>query len=417
MRTVETAIVGGGQAGLATSYFLKQAGREHLVLEGAVAPASVWRNERWDAFTLVSPNWSFGLPGGEYGGSDPDGYMSREEIVARFDAYAAPLLGNIECGVWVTSIAGDDNGGYRLETSTGPLAARNVVVATGGEHALKTPEMASHLEPRITQLHSSEYRNAARLLPGAVLVAGSGQSGAQIADDLMRAGRQVFLSVGGAGRVPRRYRGKDIFDWLFNDIRFFDLPPERFPAPIERFSAPHLSGARGGATLNLHAFARDGARLLGHIQAVDGISLSIKPDLHESLARCDGFERNVAQAVDGFIAANGIDAPVEELPQLRDGFAQPQIETLDLVAEGIGSVIWATGFRPDFSPIQLPVLDEKGFPIQTRGVSPHPGLFFAGFPWMPALRTAILPGVAGHAQYISEQIVSRSAKRVPASVA
>jgi putative flavoprotein involved in K+ transport len=408
MKSVETIVIGAGQAGLSTSYFLHQTGHEHLVLEGADAPAPAWRNERWDSFTLVSPNWSYCLPGGEYDGPDPDGYMSREELVARFDAYAAPLMEHIQCQTRVQTIAANDDGGYQLSTSNGPFAARTVVIATGGEHAPKVPAIAAGLDDRVTQLHSSAYRNAAQLPPGAVLVVGSGQSGAQIADDLMRAGRQVFLSVGSAGRVPRRYRGKDIFDWLFNDIRFFDLTPERFPAPIETFSPPHLTGARGGATLNLHAFTGDGMRLLGRIQAADGTRLSIRPDLYESLARADGFEQKLVQTVDGFIAANGISAPLEELPQRRDGFAQPQLETLDLAAEGVASIIWATGFHADFSPIQLPVLDEKGHPIQNRGVSPHPGLFFAGFPWMPAMRTGILPGVGDHAQYIAEQVIARS---------
>lgn len=408
MRNVETVIVGGGQAGLSISHFLYQAGREHMLLEGADAPASSWRNARWDSFTLVSPNWSFRLPGGEYDGPDPNGYMRRQDIVDRFEAYAAPLMAHIECGVWVDAICSGENGGFLIETSNGIVAARNAVVATGAERVASIPEMAAGIDPTVTQLHSSDYRNPASLPPGAVLVVGSGQSGAQIADELIRSGRRVFLSVSSAGRVPRRYRGKDILDWLFDGIRLFDIPANRFPFPPDRFSAPHVTGARGGATLNLHEFARDGMRLLGHVRAAGDMRLAVEPDLHESLARADGFERNVIQAVDGYILANGIEAPEEALPQLRDGFAQPEIEMLDLAAEGIGSIVWATGFRPDFSAIRIPLFDDKGFPIQTAGVAPHEGLYFAGFPWMPALRSAILPGIASHAQFITEQIIARS---------
>lgn len=407
MRTVETVIVGAGQAGLAVSSFLQQAGREHLVLDGADAPAHAWRNQRWDSFTLVSPNWSFRLPGAEYDGPDPDGFMDRAEIVRRFDAYAAPLLGNIECRTWVISIKGMDDGGFRIATTNGPIAARNVVIATGEEHRPALPALAGGIGARIAQLHSSAYRNPEQLPDGGVLVVGSGQSGAQIADELQRAGRDVVLSVGNTGRAPRRYRGKDIFDWLYNDIHFFDLTPERFPMPIENFSAPHVTGARGGATLNLHQFARDGMRLIGHLRSADGMRLGLAPDLHESLAGADGFERTVLQTIDGYIAATGQDAPLEEVEQLRDGFDQPVREQLDLAADGIGSIVWATGFHPDFSMIKLPVFDVGGHPLQNAGSSPHPGLYFVGFPWMPAYRTGTLPGFGGLAQSIAERICTR----------
>jgi putative flavoprotein involved in K+ transport len=404
MDHVDTVIVGGGQAGLATSYFLTQHGREHVVLEQAEQPAHVWTDERWDSFTLVSPNWAFKVPGAEYDGPNPDGYMPREEIVTRFADYVERYHLPIQCNTSVTAVEPMDSAGYRVQTSAGMMRANNVVIATGMEQRPKLPPFAGGLSADITQLHTSRYRNPDALAPGAVLVVGSAQSGAQIAEELSLRGRKVFLCVGNAGRAPRRYRGQDVFKWLIQ-VGFFDRPADQFPFPKEHFSPPHVTGANGGHTLNLHQFARDGVTLLGHLRGASGDKITLAPDLHETLVKVDGFEVNARNMIDGFIAATRIDAPEEELPQLKDGYDQPIIEELDLKASGISTVIWATGYSFDFDLVKTPVFDKDGFPIQTRGVTQHPGLSFVGMPWMPSIKPGTLAGVGESAAHIAETIV------------
>jgi putative flavoprotein involved in K+ transport len=404
MERIETVIVGGGQAGLSTSYYLKQDGREHVVLEQAEKAGSAWRNGRWDSFTLVTPNWTMRLPGAEYDGPERDGFMPKEEIVAYFEQYVERFGLPVRYGTRVLSIEQVGDGEYRVETSGGAIKANNVVIATGFEQLPKVPEYAEAISPEITQMHSSEYRNPGALPEGAVLVVGSAQSGAQIAEELYLSGRNVYLSTCGAGRAPRRYRGKDTFDWLFQ-LGFFDIPPEKLPMPKEKFVAPHLSGTNGGHTLNLHQFARDGVTLLGHMRGAEGHRVYFAPDLHENLGKADGFEMFGKQMIDGFIAANAIDAPVEEVPQMRDGYEQPVVEELDLKAEGISTVIWATGYKFDFSMVKLPVFDEQGLPAQTRGVTGYRGLYFVGMPWMPSLKTGTLAGVSDSARHIASNIV------------
>jgi putative flavoprotein involved in K+ transport len=405
MERIDTVIVGGGQAGLATSYYLTQQGREHVVLEQADQAANVWRNERWDSFTLVTPNWTLQVPGAEYDGADRDGFMPRDQIVAYFERYVDRFALPVRYNARVLSIEPMDSAGYQVLTPECTYAATNVVIATGFEQHPRLPAFAAGLSAAVTQIHSSRYRNPESLPEGAVLVVGSAQSGAQIAEELYQHGRDVFLSIGGAGRAPRRYRGKDVVDWL-SRIGFFDITPDKLPVPKEQFAAPHVSGTKGGHTLNLHQFARDGVTLLGHLRGASGGAVSIAPDLHETLAMVDHFEREVQQMIDGYVQANGLDAPEEELPELRHGYEQPIVEELDLVANGITTVIWATGYRYDFSLVKMPVLDGDGFPIQTRGVTPHAGLYFVGMPWMPSLKTGILAGVSECAKHIASQIAA-----------
>jgi len=406
MERIDTVIVGGGQAGMATSYYLTRNGREHVVLEQAAQAANAWRNGRWDSFTLVSPNWSVKMPGAEYDGSDPNGFMPRDELVAYFERYAERFQVPMQYNTRVLSVEPEDGKGYRVQTDRGLFEAGNVVIATGWEQLPRIPPFATDLSPDITQLHSSAYRNPESLPAGAVLVVGSAQSGCQIAEELYQSGRQVFLATGSAGRAPRRYRGKDMFEWLF-EIGFFNMTPDRLPVPRERFAAPHLSGKQGGHTLNLHRFACDGVTLLGHLRSAEGKKISLAPDLHENLARADGFELQVRRMVDDYIGANGFDAPAEELPQLRDGYRQPIIEELDLEVAGINTIVWAMGYTFDYSLVKLPIHDARGFPIQTRGVTGYAGLYFVGMPWMPVLKSGILAGVGEFAEHIATNITQQ----------
>ena len=255
---VETVIVGGGQAGLATSYWLRQQGREHLILEQDAQPASAWRHGRWDSFTLVIPNWAIRLPGAEYEGDDPDGFMSRDEIVAYLEMYAGRFKLPLRYNVRAVSVE-PSGGGYLVRTAGrsggAPIEAANVVIATGSYQEPSVPDIAGHFPPNIAQLHSSEYRNPHALASGAVLVVGAGQSGCQIAEELYQSGWKVYLSVGRAPHLPRRYRGRDIV-WWADRSGFFDRPADRLRSQGARFAAnPQLTGRDGGHTINLHQFA------------------------------------------------------------------------------------------------------------------------------------------------------------------
>ena len=410
MERTDTVIVGGGQAGLATSYFLTQYGREHVILEQAARAGNTWRTARWDSFTLVTPNWTVKLPGGEYEGPDRDGYMPRDEIAGYLERYAERIKAPVLYDTNVVSVESVDGKGYLIQTNERTFGANNVVMATGFERLPKIPPSATSLSPEVKQLHSSKYRNPQSLPTGAVLVVGSAQSGCQIAEELYQSGRQVFLCTGGAGRVPRRYRGKDVVERLYQ-IGFFNMTPDKLPVPREHFAPPHVSGKNGGRTLNLHQFARDGVTLLGHFRAAAGDKVSVAPDLPQNLAKADGFDLEILKMVDDYIRANGLDAPEEELPRLRDGFEQPIIEELDLRGAGINTVVWATGYRPDFGVLRLPVLDREGFPIQASGVGLHPGLYFVGMPFMPSLKTGTLMGVGESARHVVDDIAGGRAFR------
>jgi putative flavoprotein involved in K+ transport len=412
MEHIETVIVGGGQAGLVMSYHLTHYGREHVVLEQAAQAGSVWRNERWDSFTLVTPNWAFRMPGAEYNDADRDGFRTRDEVVAYFDQYVERLRPPILYNTRVVSVERLDSQGYLVQTPERSFEANNVVLATGFFQQPKIPPFAADLAPDITQLHSSAYRNPEALPAGAVLIVGSAQSGCQIAEELYQHGRQVFLCTGSAGRVPRRYRGKDIITWL-DQTSFFDLTPDQLPPGMSKFEGiPHISGANGGHTLNLHQFARDGVTLLGHLRGAASDKVVLAPDLHENLAKVDQFEREVLGAIDGYIQEHGLDAQPEEMPQLHDGYAQPLIEELDVRAAGITTVIWAMGYTFDYSLVKLPVRDEDGFPIQTSGATNYAGLYFVGLPWMPSERSGFLLGVAEAAQHIAANIAEAGAHRL-----
>src|SRR6516225_3867829 len=379
-KIVNTAVVGGGQAGLTVSHYLRRLSVDHVVLEQADRPGEAWRNHRWDSFTLNTPRWQSRLPGVRYRQDDPDGFMPKNEVVAHFEALARNLP--VRYRTRVVAIERDGNSGnYVVEIDGGErMVARNVVVATGLYQTPKIPALSRAFPPGIKQLHSDSYRNPEQLLPGAVLVVGSAQSGAQIAEELYESGRKVFLAVGRAGRTPRRYRGKDA-NWWFARMGSYDRKVSELPSPKAKFGGkPHISGTKGGHTINLHQFARDGVVLLGRLAGVEDGIVELAVDLHDNLAAADRAEAAFIKAVDAHVAATKMTVPEETLPALRDGFAQPILTELDLSASGITNVIWATGYSFDFSIVKLPVTDDDGFPIQKRGVSTFPGLFFVGLP-------------------------------------
>jgi putative flavoprotein involved in K+ transport len=406
-QNIETVIVGGGQGGLATSYTLSRQGHEHIILERAAQAAPAWRDDRWDSFCLVTPNWGFRLPGAEYRGDSPDSYMPKAEVIRHFEQYIEQYALPVQYNTQVASVSRAENGtGYLVRTSNATWKAKNVVIATGLFQNHKVPPSGANLPPSVTQLASGKYRNPQALPAGNVLVVGSAQSGAQIAEELYQSGRKVFLCVGSAARVPRRYRGRDVVEWL-DLIGFFRRTEDMLPSPRAKFAGnPHVTGKDGGHTLNLHQFSRDGVTLLGHLRSASADKIWLAPDLHESLARVDEAEANILRQIDGYIAQSGLSAPTEEVLPLRYGFQQEIITELNLAACGITSIIWAIGYRFDYSLVKLPVLDGDGFPLQREGVTDFPGLYFAGLPWMPSMATGLLMGVGDAAAHIAQEILS-----------
>lgn len=407
---IDTAIIGGGQAGLAVSYYLTRHGCQNLILEQSAQAANAWRNQRWDSFTLVNPNWMVRLPGAEYQGDDPDGFMRRDAIVAYLEHYAERFDLPVRYDTRVVAVEREPaTQAFVVRTSGGTLRANNVVLASGRFQQPKIPPFSAQLPTAICQIHSSAYRNPQALPPGAVLVVGSGQSGAQIAEDLYQNGRTVHLCVGSAGRLPRRYRGQDIMWWL-QQLGTSDRTVDKLRSPASKFKAlPHLSGVAGGHTLNLHQFARDGVALLGRLVGVEGSKIKLAPDLKEKLTKADRFEAHWLRAIDKYIERNRLDAPPEKLPALRDGYAADMVRELDLASAGISSVIWASGYRFDYGLVHLPVLDDDGYPIQKRGATRYPGLYFAGLPWLHRASSGNLSGVGDDAAFIASSIAARAA--------
>jgi putative flavoprotein involved in K+ transport len=413
VESIETVIIGAGQAGLSTSFSLKQQGCEHVILDKASRPGNAWRSERWDSFTFVTPNWSFQLPGGEYDGPDPDGFMTRDELIGRFDRYVDRYQLPILYDTCVTSVQPVEGGGFLIHTEQKDYQARNVVAANGWFQAGKKPAFAGNLPPSILQIHSSEYRSPRSLPPGAVLVVGSGQSGAQIAEELYQSGRSVFFATGAAPHSPRRYRGKDVVEWLC-ETGFMDRTFEQLRFMGKGFVAPMFSGKDGGHALNLHKFYREGVILLGHAWDYVDARLILAPDLKENLAKADMGQKTMLKNIDEYIQRTGADAPPEEAPNPQDGYQAPEITSLDLRAEGINTIIWACGYTYDSSIFQFQVQNQTGFPDAPLGVSSaYPGLYFVGIPFLPSLKSGLVFGVAKYAAFVAEKISAGKAPGQP----
>ncbi|MEZ0240085.1 MAG: NAD(P)-binding domain-containing protein [Chloroflexota bacterium] len=408
-RTVETVVVGAGQAGLIVSSLLKQAGQEHLVLDRRSTLGGGWQ-DRWDGFQLVSPNWTTSIAGFPYRGQDPDGYMPRDDIIDHFRAYAASIGAPIELDTDVTRLTDIDGGAerFRLATSRGAIDARNVVVAGGPFQVPHIPEIAGDIDPSITQIHSHDYRSPDALPPGGVLLIGSGQTGVQLAEELMAAGRSVTIAVGRCGRVPRRYRGRDLFWWL-RELAIHGpavgtpLPTATgLPNPALRFACnPQLSGHGVPHDTNLRKMATEGLRLVSRFEGATGTRVRFAPGLIETLGFVDGFFADRFQPLlDRY--AEHIAAPVPAGEFEQHPYEPPEVADLDLRAEGISTVVWTSGYRPGFGWIELPVLDEFGLPRQSGGATDVPGLSFIGTPWLVDMGSANLVGVERDAEALAE---------------
>ena len=403
VETVETLIIGGGQAGLAMSAQLKARGVSHLVLERHRI-AERWRTERWDSLVANGPAWHDGFPGLEFSDLDPHSFAPKDRIVAYFEDFARQVEAPVRCGVEVRALT-QGAGGFRAETSGGGIEALQGVVATGPFQKPVIPTVVPQ-EAGLVQMHSSAYRNPGALPSGAVLVVGAGSSGAQIADELQRSGRQVYLSVGPHDRPPRAYRGKD-FVWWLGKLGKWDM---KTPTPGTEHVTIAVSGAYGGHTMDFRRLAALGITLLGRAGAYRDGQLGFAADLARNIEAGDRNYLSVLDEADAYAAAEGLDLPAD--PDARHFLPLPPevadpILTLDLAAEGIRTVLWATGFRLDFGWIDLDIFQPDGRPRHHEGVSEVPGLCFVGLPWLSCRGSAFIWGAWKDAERLAAHIAAR----------
>ncbi|MBU1226201.1 MAG: NAD(P)-binding domain-containing protein [Actinobacteria bacterium] len=415
---VDVAVVGAGSAGLGIGYYLQQVGLSFLIVERGRIGES-WRSQRWDSFVVNTPNWMNTLPGSPYQGADNDGFCSGRELVESLERHASTHALPIRSGTTVTRVGrAEDTDHFVVETldnagARDSIRTRNVVLASGSMNSPKVPAPSGRLPDSVEQLHAADYRSPAGLSEGAIVVIGSGQSGCQIAEELIGAGRTVYLCTSRVARVPRRYRGRDTLSWM-RDMGLLDQEVGDLPDPVMEFAAqPQVSGVGvRGRTVSLQGMQRQGVGLMGRLVGiVDGV-LTTDDRLADHVAFADGFSAQFKRDVDTHIAANGIDAPGGEDDPI-DAPAGPEIAeagltTLDLAAAGVTTVIWCTGFRASFDWLQVPVTDDLGRPVHVRGVSPVPGIYFLGFPWLHSRKSGIIFGIDEDARHITETITSRT---------
>jgi putative flavoprotein involved in K+ transport len=403
MERHEVVVVGGGQAGLVMSWHLRQRGVEHVVLERARI-GERWRTERWDSLMFQFPNSLLRLPGFEYDGPDADGFTHHsgvlEHIVAYRDLIDAPVREQTE--VERLARVGD---GWELRTEAGALRAGAVVSATGPFQRPWTPDLASRLPADVVQVHASGYRNPAQLPPGAVLVVGSGASGYQIAEELLDAGRPVHLAVTRHRRMPRRYRGRDLFWWLEDmgplNLTRHEWPDGRQPPPLV------VTGVGGGHDVDVRRLHDRGAVLYGRLTGVDGARLGFAGGVEQLLAEADAAYDGFVTMAEKYVAEQGLELPPDDgPPQRRHPVADTQ--DLELRSADITSVVWCTGYRHDMGWLDAPVLDPTGRPVQDRGISPVPGLYFLGLHWMHTLKSSTFAGVSDDAAVVVEHLTRSS---------
>lgn len=395
----DTVIVGGGQAGLSVSKHLVERGIRHVVIERDTV-AHEWRDGRWDNFTLVTPNWHCTLPGFPYDGDEPDGFMKRDEVYAWVRRFADSFDAPVAEGVAVTAVRREASGRFTVETSRGVLTATTVVAAVGGYHDPVVPAWAEAIPAHVHQVHSHEYRNAAALPPGPVLVVGTGQSGTQIAEDLHLEGRDVHLAVGRAPRVARFYRGRDCMTWLA-DMGVYDVPVSTVGLAKRESTNHYVTGRDGGRDIDLRAFAAAGMRLHGRALGADGDGIRFGDNLAADLDHADSVAESIKNDIDAYIAREGIDAPVEE--RYRPVWLPAGGE--DAVAfDDIRTIVWAIGFRADWSWVGVDVFDVEGHPAHVRGTTTEPGFAFIGLPWMHTWGSGRFLAVADDAEHVAATV-------------
>lgn len=402
---VDTLVVGGGQAGVAMSEHLSKCGVPHLVLE-RFRIAERWRSERWDSLVANGPAWHDRFPGMEFPNVGPDDFVAKEKVADYFVAYAEMIAAPIRCGVEVKEVSRNRaRPGFHVTTSHGPIETLNVVAATGPFQRPVMPNLVPEHET-LMQIHSSAYRNPSQLPEGAVLVVGAGSSGVQIADELIRAGKRVYLSVGPHDRPPRSYRGRD-FCWWLGVLGKWDAET---PGPGTEHVTIAVSGAYGGRTIDFRRLAARGITLVGRTQSYESGVMTFAPDLAENIARGDASLMSLLDEADAYVARNGIDLPEEA--EARNVAPDPESVTnplpdLNLAEAGVASIVWATGYSVDYGWLKVDVLDEKGRPKHQRGVSAEPGIYFLGLPWQSRRGSSFIWGVWHDAKHLADRIATQ----------
>ena len=405
-KAVPVVIVGAGQAGMSASFYLCKAGIEHVVLERHQR-FHAWKADRWDSFCLVTPNWQCRLPDWSYRGDDPEGFMLKDQIVDYVEGFCesfdAPLLE----GVTVTRVARGPDGRHEVDTDCGLWSAEHVIVASGGYDLPITPPFANKLDPNIQQINSKHYRRPSDIPDGTCLVVGTGQSGVQMMEDLRIAGRDVRLAVGPAPRSPRWYRGKDATDWL-HQLGYYDMTidQQHDPKATEAKTNHYMSGRDGGHEIDLRRFAKEGLQLYGTVADMDGAAIRFLPDLEQNLDEADKSYVGIRNMIDDFIARAGIDAP-EEPPFEKVWRPEHEVTEIDAASEGITSILWCIGFRPDYSWLQVPCLDERNRPVHKRGVCAEEGIYFLGLGWLNTWGSGRFLSVADDADFVTSVISDR----------
>jgi putative flavoprotein involved in K+ transport len=403
--SIDTLVVGAGQAGVAMSEHLSKLGVPHLVLERDRI-AERWRTGRWDSLVANGPAWHDRFPGLQFDDLDPDAFAGKERVADYFEAYARKFNAPIRTGVEVKSVVRNTGRpGFIAETSKGLIEANRVVVATGPFQRPVIPPIAPK-EGTIVQIHSAEYRNPQQLPQGAVLVVGAGSSGVQIADELQRAGKKVYLSVGPHDRPPRSYRNRD-FCWWLGVLGEWD---KEVATPGREHVTIAVSGARGGQTIDFRVLAKQGVTLVGLTKAFNGDVVTFESDIATNLAQGDENYLSLLNAADAYVARNGLDLPEE--PEARNTLPDPECVThpileLDLAAAGVTSIVWATGYAVDYSWLNVNALDAKGKPRHQRGVSSEPGVYFLGLPWLSRRGSSFIWGVWHDAKHIADHIATQ----------
>jgi putative flavoprotein involved in K+ transport len=398
----DTVVIGGGQAGLVMSAVLQQRGREHVVVERRRV-GERWRTERWESLRFQFPNWSIELPGYTYSGDDPNGFAHWREILRVIEEYAASTRAPVREHTEVTGLRMDD-GGFVLSAPDGTIHARHVVVATGPFQRPRIPRFSESVARSVLQIDPIRYQRPENLPDGAVLVVGSGASGYQIGDELLRAGRTVFLSVSRHRRVPRRFRGKDVYWWLDRMGRFAQtidsFPGRQWPPSTV------VTGVSGGYDVNVRQMAADGIRVLGRVVGRSDDALAIARNANEIFDEADATFAGFMAAAREFAAANpdlGF-AEDEATGSARLPARVAEVESLDLRRENVAAIIWATGYDYDYGWLQVPVLDAQHRPLQQRGVTQVPGLYFLGLHWMHTFKSGLLSGVGSDAEHLAEHM-------------